>query len=84
MFYMPFIKAENRATFKAGESCYLDRSSTADQRRAVLERRWNDLLETGGNGIFTLGSWRHNSLPRYPPDQRLAIRVAQLFPGTVV
>jgi hypothetical protein len=52
MFYMPLIKAENRATFKAGESCCLDRSSTADQRRAVLERRWNDLLETGGNGIF--------------------------------
>jgi len=37
MFCMSLIKAENRATFKAGESCYLDRFSlTADQRRAVL------------------------------------------------
>jgi hypothetical protein len=40
MFCMSLIKAENRVTFKADEASYLGRFSlTADQRRAVLERR---------------------------------------------
>jgi protocatechuate 4,5-dioxygenase, alpha chain len=53
MFCMSLIKAENRATFKADEASYLDRFSlTADQRRAVLERRWNNLLAMGGNVYY--------------------------------
>jgi protocatechuate 4,5-dioxygenase alpha chain len=53
MFCMSLIKTENRATFKADEASYLDRFSlTADQRRAVLERRWNDLLAIGGNVYY--------------------------------
>jgi protocatechuate 4,5-dioxygenase alpha chain len=53
MFCMSLIKGENRATFKVDESGYLDRFwLTADQRRAVLERRWNDLLAMGGNVYY--------------------------------
>jgi protocatechuate 4,5-dioxygenase, alpha chain len=53
MFCMSLRKAENRATFKADEASYLDRFSlTADQRRAVLERRWNDMLDMGGNVYY--------------------------------
>jgi protocatechuate 4,5-dioxygenase, alpha chain len=53
MFCMSLIKAENRTMFKADESRYLDRFSlTADQRRAVLERRWNNMLDLGGNVYY--------------------------------
>jgi protocatechuate 4,5-dioxygenase alpha chain len=53
MLCMSLIKAKNRAAFKADEASYLDRFSlTADQRRAVLERRWNDLLAMGSNVYY--------------------------------
>jgi protocatechuate 4,5-dioxygenase, alpha chain len=53
MFCMSLIKVEYRAAFKADEASYLDRFSlTADQRRAVLERRWNDMLDMGGNVYY--------------------------------
>jgi Aromatic-ring-opening dioxygenase LigAB, LigA subunit len=79
MFCMSLIKAENRATFKADEASYLVRFSlTADQRRAVLERGWNDMLDMGGNvyylaklaatdGLFRCASLgRHGVGPRTP------------------
>jgi protocatechuate 4,5-dioxygenase alpha chain len=64
MFCMSLIKAENRGTFRADEARYLDRFSlTADQRRAVLERRWNDLLAIGGNVYYLIKLAAADGLP---------------------
>ena len=53
MFCMSLNDAANREAFKADEEAYLDRFRlTADQRRAVLDRDWNQLLELGGNIYF--------------------------------
>jgi protocatechuate 4,5-dioxygenase, alpha chain len=55
MFCMSLNKSENRASFKAGESAYLDRFAlTPDQRRAVLERDWLGMLKCGGNIYYTI------------------------------
>jgi len=54
MFCMSLRNAANRETFKAGEGAYLDSfPMTADQRRAVMDRRWNDMLKLGGNIYYT-------------------------------
>ncbi len=54
MFCMSLNDAANREAFKADEEAYLDRFRlTADQRRAVLDRDWNQLLELGGNIYYT-------------------------------
>jgi protocatechuate 4,5-dioxygenase alpha chain len=54
MFCMSLNDAANREAFKADEEAYLDRFGlTADQRRAVLDRDWNQLLELGGNIYYT-------------------------------
>ena len=45
---------ENRDAFGADEEAYLDGyPMTSDQRKAVLERNWNRLLELGGNIYYT-------------------------------
>ena len=50
MFCMSLMKAENRAAFKAGERAYLDGwPMSEDQKRAVLARDWNRMIELGGN-----------------------------------
>ena len=54
MFCMSLMKAENRAAFKANEAGYLDQFPlTEAQRRAILERDWNGMLQEGGNIYFT-------------------------------
>jgi protocatechuate 4,5-dioxygenase alpha chain len=54
MFCMSLMKADNRAAFKANEAEYLQRfPMTPRQRRTVLERDWNGMLEEGGNIYFT-------------------------------
>lgn len=55
MFMMSLIKSENREAFKADESAYADRfSMTEAQKKAVLDRDWNGMLELGGNVYYTL------------------------------
>jgi protocatechuate 4,5-dioxygenase, alpha chain len=55
MFCMSLNKSENRASFKAGESAYLERFPlSAEQRRAVLERDWLGMLKCGGNIYYTI------------------------------
>jgi protocatechuate 4,5-dioxygenase alpha chain len=52
---MSLMTADNRAAFKADEAGYLDRfPMTAAQRDAVLNRRWNAMLELGGNVYYTI------------------------------
>lgn len=54
MFCMSMMKADNRAAFKADERGYLDRwPMTEDQKKAVLDRDWNRMIELGGNIYFT-------------------------------
>jgi protocatechuate 4,5-dioxygenase alpha chain len=54
MFCMSLNSAANREAFRADEAVYLDRFAlTAEQRAAVLERRWLRLLELGGNIYYT-------------------------------
>lgn len=53
-FLMSLNVAANREAFKADEAAYLDRFALdAEQRRAVLDRRWLGLLEVGGNLYYT-------------------------------
>ena len=53
-FCMSLMKAENRARFKADERAYLDEWPMIEaQKRAVLDRDYNALLELGGN-IYVL------------------------------
>ena len=52
-FCMSLMKAENRARFKADERAYLDEWPMIEaQKRAVLDRDYNVLLELGGNIYF--------------------------------
>jgi protocatechuate 4,5-dioxygenase alpha chain len=54
MFCMSLLKQANRDDFKADEAKYLDRYKlTPAQREAILKRRWNRMLELGGNIYFT-------------------------------
>jgi protocatechuate 4,5-dioxygenase alpha chain len=54
MFCMSLRDAENRRVFKADEAAYLDRfPMTPEQRVAVLEREWNEMLRLGGNIYYT-------------------------------
>src|SRR6266545_3922973 len=54
MFLMSLNEAANRAAFRADEQAYLDRFPLdAEQRRAVLDRAWLELLEVGGNLYYT-------------------------------
>ena len=52
-FAMSLMNAENRERWKADEKSYLaDWPMTEDQRRAVLDRDYNRLLDLGGNIYF--------------------------------
>jgi protocatechuate 4,5-dioxygenase alpha chain len=54
MFCMSLMKAENRAEFKADEAAYLRKFPMTDaQRKAILERNWNEMINLGGNIYFT-------------------------------
>lgn len=52
-FAMSLMKPENRARFKADEAAYLDEWPLADaQKKAVLARDYNAMLDEGGNIYF--------------------------------
>ena len=52
-FAMSLMKPENRQRFKAGEATYLDEWPLSDaQKKAVLARDYNALLDEGGNIYF--------------------------------
>ncbi|TRW16790.1 protocatechuate 4,5-dioxygenase subunit alpha [Glacieibacterium frigidum] len=52
-FAMSLMKADNRARWKADEAAYLaDWHLTDEQRKAVLSRDYNRLLDLGGNIYF--------------------------------
>ncbi len=52
-FLMSLNDPANREAFKNDEAGYLDRFRLDDeQREAVLERRWLQLLEVGGNVYY--------------------------------
>lgn len=54
MFCMSLNDPKNRATFGEDEEAYLDRwELTAEQRQAVLDREWLDMLRLGGNIYYT-------------------------------
>ncbi len=54
MFCMSLMKDENRQAFRADEEAYVKRfPMTPEQRRAVLDRDWNEMLALGGNIYFT-------------------------------
>jgi protocatechuate 4,5-dioxygenase, alpha chain len=54
MFCMSLLQEANRERFRADESGYLDEFKlTPQQRTAVLDRRWIDMLELGGNIYYT-------------------------------
>lgn len=52
-FCMSLMKPENRARFKRGERAYLDEwPMSEEQKRAVLARDYNRMIELGGNIYF--------------------------------
>lgn len=52
-FCMSLMKADNRARFKRDERTYLDEwPMSEDQKRAVLARDYNRMIELGGNIYF--------------------------------
>ncbi|MGZ8349551.1 MAG: protocatechuate 4,5-dioxygenase subunit alpha [Allosphingosinicella sp.] len=52
-FAMSLMKAENRERFKHGEAAYLaEWDLTEAQKKAVLERDYNAMLDEGGNIYF--------------------------------
>jgi len=55
MFMMSLIKPQNRQDFKSDEAAYLSKYDLTDeQRKAILERDWNGMLQHGGNVYYTL------------------------------
>ena len=52
-FCMSLMKAENRTRFKRDERAYLDEwPMSEEQKRAVLARDYNRMIELGGNIYF--------------------------------
>jgi protocatechuate 4,5-dioxygenase alpha chain len=52
-FCMSLMKAENRTRFKSDERAYLDEwPMSEEQKRAVLARDYNRMIELGGNIYF--------------------------------
>jgi protocatechuate 4,5-dioxygenase, alpha chain len=50
---MSLMKPENRERFKAGERIYLDETPMTEvQKRAILDRDCNAMLDLGGNIYF--------------------------------
>ena len=53
MFCMSLMKAENRERFKADEQAYLETfPMTPEQRQAVRDRDYNQMIALGGNIYF--------------------------------
>ena len=54
MFCMSLNQAENREKFREDEASYLNRYRiTPEQKQAVLDRDWLELLRLGGNIYYT-------------------------------
>ena len=54
MFCMSMMTDAGRKAFKADESAYLDRfPMTPEQKKAILERNWDEMLRLGGNIYYT-------------------------------
>lgn len=54
MFCMSLNKAENRAEFGADEKAYVNKfDMTDEQKQAVLNREWLEMLRLGGNIYYT-------------------------------
>jgi protocatechuate 4,5-dioxygenase alpha chain len=54
MFCMSLMRDANRKEFRDNEEQYLEKFPlTPNQRRAILRRDWNGMLEEGGNIYFT-------------------------------
>lgn len=54
MFCMSLNKVENREEFGKDESAYLDKfPMTTQQKQAVLDREWLEMLRLGGNIYYT-------------------------------
>ena len=54
MFCMSLNEEANRNEFRADERAYLDKLPlTPEQRQAVLDREWLELLRLGGNIYYT-------------------------------
>jgi protocatechuate 4,5-dioxygenase, alpha chain len=52
-FCMSLMKPENRDRFRTNERVYLDEwAMTEDQKRSVLARDYNAMIELGGNVYF--------------------------------
>jgi protocatechuate 4,5-dioxygenase alpha chain len=52
-FCMSLMKSENRDRFRADERTYLDEwKMTEEQKEAILERDYNQILQLGGNVYF--------------------------------
>jgi protocatechuate 4,5-dioxygenase alpha chain len=94
MFCMSLMTADNRTAFKADESGYLARfPMTAGQRDAILGRRWNAMLELGGNVYYTAKLAATDGLPvahmsaamaGLAPDAYVEMMVAGGRNGTIV
>jgi protocatechuate 4,5-dioxygenase alpha chain len=54
MFCMSLMKPENRDAFRADPEGYLaDFPMSPEQRQAVRDRDWNEMIRLGGNIYFT-------------------------------
>lgn len=54
MFCMSLNKAENREAFRENEQAYVDLfPMTDEQKKAVLNREWLEMLRLGGNIYYT-------------------------------
>lgn len=54
MFCMSLNEAKNRDEFRENEPLYLDKfPMNSEQRKAVLERNWIEMLRLGGNIYYT-------------------------------
>ena len=52
---MALGRPENREAFKADEEAYLDRFGlTAEEKAAVLNRDWHEMVRLGGNLFYIL------------------------------
>lgn len=52
-FCMTLMKSENRTRFLADEAAYLDEwEITSEQKKAVLDRDYNQMIACGGNIYF--------------------------------
>ncbi len=64
-FCMSLMDADNRIAFKDHQRAYLDRfKMSEEQKRAVLDRDFNKLIDLGGNILFPRQALQHRRLER--------------------